>query len=102
MFLDAVVDVFVCDDTLQAIFFQTEEMQQTFAAYLEIIILDATYKLNDLRMPLYVMLTVDGNGESEIVALWIVQTEDRDTLSDSPKLWRHSSVITATGRKYSV
>ena len=45
--------------------------------------MDATYKLNDLRMPLYVMLTVDGNGESEIVVLWIVQNEDRDTLSQA-------------------
>ena len=37
-----------------------------------------TYKLNDLRMPLYVLMAIDGNGESEIVCLWIVQSEDNN------------------------
>ena len=33
----------------------------------EILFVDATYKLNDLRMPLYLFLVEDGNGESEVV-----------------------------------
>ncbi len=44
------------------------------------IVIDATYKLNDLQMPLYVLMIVDGNGESEIVALWLTQCEDKVTL----------------------
>ena len=31
-------------------------------------------------MPLYVILAVDGNGESEVVCLWIVQCEDKETI----------------------
>ena len=50
-------------DSLQAIFFQTQEMCDTFEAYPELILLDATYKLNDLHMPHYVTMNVDGNGE---------------------------------------
>eukprot|EP00118_Oscarella_pearsei_P023727 m.287597 g.287597 ORF g.287597 m.287597 type:complete len:453 (+) comp40703_c0_seq36:596-1954(+) len=47
----------------------------------EVILLDATYKLNDHHMPLYVMIVIDGNGESEIVGLWLVENEERKTLS---------------------
>ena len=66
---------------LQAIYFQTKEMKDTFKSYPEILFIDATYKLNDLRMPLYVLLTVDGNGESEIVCLWIVQNEEKGLIT---------------------
>ena len=66
---------------MQAIYFQTVEMKSMFMSYPEVLFIDATYKLNDLRMPLYVLMATDGNGESEIVCLWIVQSEDRSTLT---------------------
>ena len=56
-------------------------MKNTFSTYPELLFIDATYKLNDLRMPLYVLLAVDGNGESEIVCLWIVQCEEKETIA---------------------
>lgn len=56
-------------------------MQQTFANYPELLLMDATYKLNDLRMPLYIMIVVDGNGESEVVGSFLVSDETRDTIS---------------------
>jgi len=56
-------------------------MRDTFRTYPELLFIDATYKLNDLRMPLYVFLAVDGNGENEIVCLWIVQSEDKETIT---------------------
>ena len=54
-----------------------KKMQDTFCTYPELLLIDTTYKLNDLRMPLYVLMVVDGNGESEIVCLWITQFEDK-------------------------
>ena len=66
---------------MQAIYFQTVEMKSMFMSYPEVLFIDTTYKLNDLRMPLYVLMAIDGNGESEIVCLWIVQSEDRSTLT---------------------
>ena len=78
------------------------EMKDTFQAFPEMILLDATYKLNDLRMPLYVMLVVDGNGESEVVALWFVRNEDHATLSRIMKVYavyiahKHTHVHTQT------
>lgn len=76
------MDVLVDDDkNLKAIFFQTPEMQKNFSMYPEFVMIDATYKLNDLRMPLFLLLIVDGNGQSEIVALWISTDESRDTIT---------------------
>ena len=37
----------------------------------ELLCLDATYKLLDLRLPIYLMLVEDSNGQSEIVAVCI-------------------------------
>jgi zinc finger SWIM domain-containing protein 3 len=56
-------------------------MRKTFAAFPELLFIDATYKLNDLGMPVYVMLVEDGNGESEIVCIWIVNQEDKQTIT---------------------
>ena len=51
-----------------------------FQCYPEILLVDITYKLNDLRLPLYVMLVVDGNGESEIVGLMLAADERQETI----------------------
>ena len=67
---------------LKAIYFQTFEMRSAFASYPELLLIDATYKLNDLNMPLYVLVIVDGNDESEIVCLWLTQFEDKETITE--------------------
>ena len=67
---------------LKAIYFQTSEMRSAFASYPELLLIDATYKLNDLNMPLYVLMIVDGNGESEIVCLWLTQFVDQETITE--------------------
>ena len=55
------------DNVVDGIFFQDEEMRRMYDRFSEILFVDATYKLNDLRMPLYLFLVEDGNGESEVV-----------------------------------
>ena len=77
-------------------------MCDTFEAYPELILLDATYKLNDLHMPLYVMMNVDGNGESEIICFWLVAKEDKetigglmDTFKEKNSKWSRVQVIMA-------
>lgn len=78
----ASVEVIVDDSgTILAIYFQTREMRDTFQAYPELLLLDATYKLNDMRIPLYVLMNVDGNGESEIICFWLAVQEDKYTIS---------------------
>ena len=81
--LDATVRVFVDEDNvLKAIFFQTAEMKKIFESYPELLFIDATYKLNDLQMPLYVLMVMDGNGESEVVCLCLTQFEDKETITE--------------------
>ena len=73
----SVVEVFVdTNDVLNGIYYQDEHMQDVYSKYPEILFIDATHKLNDLRMPLYVLLVEDGNGESVIVAVSLVLHED--------------------------
>lgn len=55
-------------------------MKKKFEDFPEMIMVDATYKLNDLRMPVFLQLVVDGNGESEIVSVYVVVSEDADTM----------------------
>ncbi|XP_065642085.1 uncharacterized protein LOC124814065 isoform X1 [Hydra vulgaris] len=67
---------------IQSIFFQDAEMKRFFSLYPELILMDATYKLTNLRMPLYIMLAVGLNGESEIVTIFVTASEDSVTLSE--------------------
>lgn len=68
------------DKNFKGLFYQDQDMRDMFDSYPEILLVDATYKLNDLRLPLYVMLVVDGNGESEIVGLMLAADEQQDTV----------------------
>ena len=46
----------------------------------EILLVDARYKLLDLRIPVYLLLEVDGIGLSKIVALFILTEETKETI----------------------
>jgi hypothetical protein len=46
----------VLENQLQGLFYQDAEMQRMFSAFPEIIFVDANCKLNDMIMPLYVIL----------------------------------------------
>ena len=68
-------------DVLQGIFFQDQEMKDIFAAYPELVCVDSTYKLLELRFPVYVMLIEDGNGLSEVIALFMLLEETAESIS---------------------
>ena len=57
-------------------------MKNAFEAFPELLFIDATYKLNDLRMPLYLLMIVDGCGESELVGIFLAADEDADTIRE--------------------
>ena len=56
-------------------------MKLNFASYPEVLMTDATYKLNDLRMPLYLIMIVDCNGQSEIIATFLTVFETEDAIT---------------------
>lgn len=53
-------------------------MAHFYDRYPEVILFDCSYKLNNLNFGLFVQLCIDGNGESEIVSLYICRNESRE------------------------
>lgn len=64
------------DNSLTGIFLQDTFMKQVFNQFPELLLADATHRTNELRMPFYLMTVVDGNGETEVVAAFIVISEE--------------------------
>lgn len=60
---------------LIGIYYQDQRMADIFEKYPEVLLCDATYKLNDRRMPLFFMLVVDGAGETEVACFWLIKSE---------------------------
>ena len=55
---------------------QDADMRHTFAAYPEILFVDATYKLLELLFPVYIFACEDSNGSTEIAGMGLLMTED--------------------------
>ena len=55
-------------------------MRNIYMKFREVMLVDATYKLLDLRMPVYLLLVVDGNGSSEIIGLFLVEEESKEVI----------------------
>lgn len=60
--------------------FITNDMKKYMAAYPEFIGVDATYKLLDLRAPLYLIVVKDSQGQTQIVAGCILMHETHENL----------------------
>ena len=97
------------DNVVDGIFYQDREMKCMFDKFPELLFIDATYKLNNLRMPLYVYLVEDGNGESEIVALFMVTSENADSIKKMAMIfkkhnsnWKKTSTIIISDKERDV
>ena len=55
-------------------YYQDVSMKAVFATYPELLFIDTAYKLSNLRMPVFIQLIIDGNGESENVSVFVVST----------------------------
>ena len=64
----------------QGIFVQDMFMKEAFRAYPEFICLDATYKLFELCCAVYVIICEDSNGQTEVVALCLLVSEDENSI----------------------
>lgn len=65
------------NEELVGVFFQDERIAHVYEKFPEILFYDATHLLNNLNMPLFIQLCVDGNGDSEIVSLYVCVSESR-------------------------
>lgn len=56
-------------------------MIHLYDKYPEVVLFDATYKLNNHNLPLFIQICIDGNGETEIASLYICRSESREGIS---------------------
>ncbi|GFN90037.1 Zinc finger swim domain-containing protein 1 [Plakobranchus ocellatus] len=73
----AVIEVMENQGILEGVFYQRKGWQTLYRMYPELIFIDATYKLNNVNMPLYVLLGLDGNGDTFFICLWFVKNESK-------------------------
>lgn len=75
-------------------------MAQIFEKYPELMLFDATYKMNNANMPLITQLCVDGNGETEICSIFFARSESYlsvgamvDAFQSFNPGWKNTKVI---------
>ena len=56
-------------------------MQGIYEKFPEVLLVDATYKLLDLRLPVFLLMCVNGDGLSEIAGMFILSEETKDVIS---------------------
>ena len=74
--------------TFSGLLFRDGLMKTNFAAYPEVLMVDATYKLNELRMPLYLMLIIDSNGQSEIIGVFLTALETQEAIGKMVQVFK--------------
>ena len=60
----------------------TGEMKQTFEKYPEVLMVDSTYRVNKLKMPLYNFLVEDAHGLGRSVGFCLVSNEKKETVQN--------------------
>ena len=79
--IGASVEVYPDEDkNFKGLFFHDSQMKHAFEAYPELIFIDATYKLLELGLPTYLLLCEDSNGESEIIGVCLLVSEDASSM----------------------
>jgi len=64
-------------------------MQSVFEAYPEVLLVGPTFTLTGLQITAYLMLVIDGNGQSEVVSLMLLADESRSTVSAAIEAFQH-------------
>ena len=77
--IGSTVEVFTdTKSTFTGLMFQDNLMKSVFSSYPEVLLVNATYKLVDLRMPVYLIMCIEGKGQGKtvLVFLAVVETEE--------------------------
>ena len=76
------------DNNFKGISYQDQYMQNLFAKFPVMILVDAIYKLLDLRMPVYLLMCIDGDGLSEIVAMFSLGEETKEVIQQTVEVFK--------------
>ena len=98
---DSSVDIMVDqEENFKGLLYQDTYMRNMYMKFPEVMLVDATYRLLDLRMPVYLLLVIDGNGLSEIIGLFLVEEESKEVISsiinnfkEKNEAWSKTAVI---------
>ena len=98
---DSSVGIMVDEEKhFKGLLYQDTYMRNMFMKFPEVMLVDATYKLLHLRIPVYLLLVRDGNGLSEIIGLFLVEEESKAVISsivnnfkEKDKAWSKTAVI---------
>ena len=74
------MEIVLEEGTVVGVYFQDPQMMGAFGRFPKVVLIDATFKTNNQDIPLYTMLCVDGNGESQVIAAFLVQKEDETSI----------------------
>ena len=86
------VEVFTdATGTLTGLLFQDTVMKSVFSAYPELLLIDATYKLTNLRMPVYLMMSIDGNGQGEIIFVFLTVVETEQAIAEMVQSFKRAN-----------
>ena len=76
----SIVEVAITEDScLVGIYYQSSDMLNIFTKFPELLVVDTANKLNELHMQLYLLMVVDGDCKSEVVATFVSADKTRDT-----------------------
>lgn len=82
---DVVVDE---ENNFKGLFYQDAHMQNIYTHFPEILLVDATYKLLYLQIPVYLLMGIDGDVLSEVVAMFIVAEETKEVIQATVDLFK--------------
>ena len=57
----------------------------------EVVLVDATYQTNNLRYTCYTFLVIDGNGQSEVIASFLVTSEDAPMIQNMVTIFKDNN-----------
>jgi zinc finger SWIM domain-containing protein 3 len=85
----SIVQVAVTEDSqLFGIFYQDAVMQKIFAKFPELLVVEEPYSVDELGMFMYLLMIVDGNGQSEIVCTFLAVEAGDETVKQVIQLFK--------------
>uniref|UniRef100_A0A8D8QF81 Zinc finger SWIM domain-containing protein 3 n=1 Tax=Cacopsylla melanoneura TaxID=428564 RepID=A0A8D8QF81_9HEMI len=87
--LGGYVEILANEGKLEGIFFQDCTMKDAFALNPSVVLLDATYCLNNLYMPLYILMVVNGNGQGQVAGIFLLAHETKINISHMLNIFRN-------------
>ncbi|KAF0288343.1 Protein FAR1-RELATED SEQUENCE 5 [Amphibalanus amphitrite] len=82
--------------TVCGLFFQDQEMRSAYEKFPDLLLMDSTYKLLDIRTPVFTILTVDSFGRGVPLAVFLVTNETAHMIGAMLRVFREHNTAAAS------